>query len=194
VNRFSPLPITGPVVAKDELVAALQRGERDAVARAYELFSERVRTFARRLLHDEAAAEDLVHEVFVTLPSAIRSFRGESALSTFVVGIAVRHARHHVRAAARRRTAMERLALAPAPESSPDAEDRAYGEQLARALARGMDRLPDEQRAAFVLCEMDERTSAEAAAIIGVPEGTVRTRLFHAKRKLRDVLEREGFR
>lgn len=194
MNGFSPLPITGPVVDKDELVSALQRGDREAVARAYELFHDRVRTFARRLLHDESAAEDLVHEVFVTLPSAIRSFRGESALSTFLVGIAVRHARHHVRAAARRRSAMERLALSPAPESTPDAEDRAYAEQVARALARAMDRLPDDQRAVFVLCEMDERTSAEVSEIVGAPEGTVRTRLFHAKRKLRDILEREGFR
>ncbi|WP_394833516.1 RNA polymerase sigma factor [Pendulispora rubella] len=164
------------------------------MARAYELFHERVRIFARRLLHDESAAEDLVHEVFVTLPSAIRSFRGESALPTFLVGIAVRHARHHVRAASRRRAAMERLSLAPPPDGAPDAEDRAYAEQLARALSRAMDKLPDDQRAVFVLCEMDERTSAEVAMIVGAPEGTVRTRLFHAKRKLRDILEREGFR
>lgn len=194
LNRFSPLPITGPVVEQDELVTSLQRGDREAVARAYERFHDRVRSFARRLLHDESAAEDLVHEVFVTLPSAIRSFRGESALSTFLVGIAVRHARHHVRAAARRRAAMERLALSPAAESAPDAEDHAYAEQLARALSRAMDRLPDDQRAVFVLCEMEERTSAEVAAIVSAPEGTVRTRLFHAKRKLRDILEREGFR
>jgi len=194
VNRFSPLPITGPVVEKDQLVSALQRGDREAVARAYELFHDRVRTFARRFLHDESAAEDLVHEVFVTLPAAIRSFRGESALSTFLIGIAVRHARHHMRSASRRRAAMERLALTPTAASSPDAEDQAYAEQLARALSRAMDRLPDDQRAVFVLCEMDERTSAEVSMIVGAPEGTVRTRLFHAKRKLRDILEREGFR
>jgi len=89
---------------------------------------------------------------------------------------------------------MERLALTPTAASSPDAEDQAYAEQLARALSRAMDRLPDDQRAVFVLCEMDERTSAEVSMIVGAPEGTVRTRLFHAKRKLRDILEREGFR
>ena len=41
----------------------------------------------------------------------------------------------------------------------------------------------------FVLCEAESRTSVEVAAIVGVPEGTVRTRLFHAKRKLREALE-----
>jgi RNA polymerase sigma-70 factor (ECF subfamily) len=44
------------------------------------------------------------------------------------------------------------------------------------------------------LCEIEERTSVDAARIVGVPEGTLRTRLFHAKRKLRGELEREGFR
>jgi RNA polymerase sigma-70 factor (ECF subfamily) len=193
LNRFSPLPITGPVVEKDELVLALQRGERQAISRAYELYHQRVRTFARRMVGDDAAAEDLVHEVFVTLPSAIRSFRGEAALSTFLVGIAVSHARHHVRAAARRRAAMERFSMVPR-DAGPDAEEKAYGDQLANALARALDRLPDDQRAVFVLCEMEERTSTEVALIVDSPEGTVRTRLFHAKRKLREMLEREGFR
>jgi RNA polymerase sigma-70 factor (ECF subfamily) len=45
-----------------------------------------------------------------------------------------------------------------------------------------------------VLCEVEERSSRDVAQIAGVPEGTVRTRLFHAKRKLRLELEREGFR
>jgi RNA polymerase sigma-70 factor (ECF subfamily) len=51
-----------------------------------------------------------------------------------------------------------------------------------------------EQRVAFVLCEVEDRTSKEVAEISCVPEGTIRTRLFHAKRKLRAELEREGFR
>ena len=61
-----------------------------------------------------------------------------------------------------------------------------------------LDQLPIEQRVAVVLSEIEERTSAEIATIVGAPEGTVRTRVFHAKRKLREILartteaEREG--
>ncbi len=61
------------------------------------------------------------------------------------------------------------------------------------ALTRALDTLPIEQRIAFVLCEVEERSSPDAAEIVGVPEGTLRTRLFHAKRKLREQLAREGF-
>ena len=60
------------------------------------------------------------------------------------------------------------------------------------ALLQGVHAI--EQRVAFVLCEVEERTSTEAARIVGAPEATLRTRLFHAKRKLRQALEVEGVR
>jgi RNA polymerase sigma-70 factor (ECF subfamily) len=55
-----------------------------------------------------------------------------------------------------------------------------------------LDALPLEQRVAVVLGEIEERTSAEIATIVGAPEGTVRTRIFHGKRKLRELLSPEG--
>jgi RNA polymerase sigma-70 factor (ECF subfamily) len=57
-----------------------------------------------------------------------------------------------------------------------------------------LDQLPLDQRVAIVLAEIEERTSAEIAAIVGAPEGTVRTRIFHAKRKLRELMDLEGER
>jgi RNA polymerase sigma-70 factor (ECF subfamily) len=183
------------MVTADDLVERLRRGDADAVGTAYDLHHAVVRAFARRLLDDGAAAEDLVHEVFVALPKAIRSFRGESSLRTFLISIAVRRAQHHVRSATRRRAAMERLAREPARTSAAtDPERAAQGEELARALARALDRIPVEQRVAFVLCDVEERTSDEAARIAGVPDATMRTRLFHARRKLRLLLAEEGIR
>ena len=176
------------------LIERLRQADPAAVGEVYDEHHTAVRAFARRLVGDTAAAEDLVHEVFVTLPRAIRRFRGESTLRTFLVSIAVNHARHHVRAASRRRAAMDRLALEPAAStttpSDPEADTRRR--ELAAALTRALDQLPIDQRVAFVLCEVEERTSREAAAIAGAPEATMRTRLFHAKRRLRATLEKEG--
>ena len=67
-------------------------------------------------------------------------------------------------------------------------------EQAASALTRALDELSHDHRVAFVLCEVEERTSAEVSTIVGAPEGTVRTRLFHAKKKLRESLEAAGLR
>ncbi len=178
---------------EDALVLRLRRAERDAVAEVYDAHHAAVRAFAKRLLGDAAAAEDLVHEVFVSLPKVSRNFRGDSSLRTFLISIAVNHARHHVRAAQRRRRAISAYGELPGADAR-DPEHEARRKELAELLTRALDTLPVEQRVAFVLCEVEELTSREAAEIVGAPEATLRTRLFHAKRKLRQALETEGVR
>jgi len=176
---------------EDDLVLRLQRADPSAVAEVYDAHHAAVRAFAKRLLGDVASAEDLVHEVFVSLPKAARRFRGESALRTFLISIAVNHARHHVRAALRRRRAISAYGDTKSHEST-DPEREARRKELAELLTRALDTLPLDQRVAFVLCEVEERSSREAAEIVGAPEATLRTRLFHAKKKLRLALESEG--
>jgi RNA polymerase sigma-70 factor (ECF subfamily) len=181
---------TAPTAA-DDLTTRLRRGEVAALAQAYDQFHDQVRGFARRLVGDNAAAEDLVQEVFVTLPKAIQRYRGEAALGTFVMSIVVNHARHHVRAAARRRRMLEELSVQPRRTASSDPEHTAARRQIAAALSRALDTLPLEDRVAFVLCEVEDRPSAEVARILGVPDATVRSRLFRARRRLREQLASE---
>jgi RNA polymerase sigma-70 factor (ECF subfamily) len=180
------------------LVERLQEGDLSAVGEAYDLHHEHVRRFARRLVGDEDAAEDLVHETFLTLPKAIKKFEGRSALRTFLISIAVNHSRHHVRSAARRRKALNRASeepLAPGHSSGQDCpEHEVSRRQMAAVLTRCLDKLTHDHRSAFVLCEVEELSSREVAEVLDVPEGTVRTRLMHAKKKLRAMIEKEGLR
>jgi RNA polymerase sigma-70 factor, ECF subfamily len=175
------------------LVTRLQRGEAEALGELYDEHAAALIAFARRLVGDQDQAKDLVHETFMTVPSAILRFQGASSLRTFLISIAVNHARHHVRAATRRRAATERFAREPEPGSGTPEQD-AMRERLSLALTSALDTLPIEQRVAFVLCEVEERTSREVAAIVGAPEATVRTRLHHAKKKLREELSRREVR
>jgi RNA polymerase sigma-70 factor (ECF subfamily) len=176
----------------DELAVRIADGDVEAVAEAYQLHHSAVRAFARRLVGDEAVAEDLVHEVFVTLPAAIRRFRNDSTLRTFLISIAVNHARHHVRSATRRRAALERFSEHPQAEGPATPEEDVERKRLALALTRALDALPVDQRVAFVLCEVEERSSREVSEIVDAPEATVRTRLFHARKKLRELLSQEA--
>jgi RNA polymerase sigma-70 factor (ECF subfamily) len=169
------------------LVARLQRSEAAALTTVYRQHHLAIRAFSQRLVGDVEAAEDLVQDVFVALPKAIARFRGDCAIRTFLVSIAVNHAKNHVRAAARRRAALARFAREPEP-SSLDPEREILRGQLADRLMLALDALPLEQRIVVVLAEIEERTSSEIATIVSAPEGTVRTRLFHAKRKLRELL------
>ena len=175
------------------LVVRLQAGDAGAIRRVYEDHHVPVRAFAQRLVGDVEAAEDLVQDVFVALPKAIARFRGDCALRTFLVSIAVNHARNHVRAAARRRGALARLGREPSP-SSPDLHRDLERRELASRLMLALDELPLDQRVAIVLSEIEEQTSGTIATIVGAPEGTVRTRIFHAKKKLREILQRGGDR
>jgi RNA polymerase sigma-70 factor (ECF subfamily) len=175
------------VSAAASVADRLARGDHEAVVETYRAHHAQVRAFAQRLVGDPMIAEDLVHEVFVALPASMRSYRGECSLKSWLVAIAVRHAQHHVRTAQRRRAAEGRMALEPHDvPAMPDADlERA---ELARTLTAALDGLPLDQRVAFVLCEVEERTSVEVARMLGENDATIRSRVFHAKKKLKDAL------
>jgi RNA polymerase sigma-70 factor, ECF subfamily len=177
----------------EETAAALAAGSEGALRSTYREHQAHVRAFARRLVGDDGAAEDLVQEVFVRLPRAARRFRGESSLRSFLISMAINHARHFVRAASRRRAVTARYAREAAFAGALVDEDQVERQQMAEALVRALDTLPLDQRIAFILCEVEERTSSEAATLVGTSNGTLRARLFHAKRKLRASLLALGY-
>ncbi|MFO0616788.1 MAG: RNA polymerase sigma factor [Polyangiaceae bacterium] len=176
-----------------EWLDRLRRGEDAALTRLYREHHGSVRAFVRRLTSHSGDVEDLVHDVFVAAPSAFQGFRGEGSVRAFIFSIAVHHVHHHVRASARRRSWLDRFRLAPREHASPPTPEAQHERrELARRLDRALATLSFEHRAAVVLCELEEMTSAEAAEVLHVPEGTVRTRLFHAKKKLRALLEEDA--
>ena len=175
------------------LVDRLRRQDRLALGEAYDAHQAAARRLARRLVGEDAAAEDLVQEAFVLLPRAVHNFDGNAALRTFILAIVVNCARHHVRGAARRRRLAERYGGEPRALAL-DGDAEAGRRDLARLLTRALDELTLEQRTAFVLMELEEHTSIDAGALAGAPEATMRTRLFHAKRNLRERLEAWGAR
>jgi RNA polymerase sigma-70 factor, ECF subfamily len=76
--------------------------------------------------------------------------------------------------------------------ANPTPEDELERVQLAAVLSRALDALPLDQRVAFVLFDVEERTAGEVAMIVGASEETVRARVWHARRKLRELLAKDG--
>lgn len=195
MERSRDIDVAAPLERDDDvldLVVRLRAGERSALAETYDRHHAPLRAFARRLGGEPAAAEDLVHDVFVALPQAIRSFEGRSTLRTFLFGIAARMCHKHVRSAVRARAARERSERREIAEDVLLPSERAMRAELAGALARGLDSLPIDQRLAFTICVLEERTSREAAEILGVSDVTVRTRMTRARETLRAFLAEEG--
>jgi RNA polymerase sigma-70 factor, ECF subfamily len=188
-------PTLDPRTLAEVPVAAelLRQGDLAALGQIYDEHHHAVRMFARRLLGEDAA-EDLVHDTFLSLPKALQRWNGIGALRTFIIGVAINHARHHVRAKTRRWRAMARFAQEPEHEAYVSPEHDSEQRRLAAMLMRALDTLSFDHRTTFVLAEIEERSSPEVAQILGIPEATVRTRLHYARQKLRVALEREGAR
>lgn len=176
--------------AGDPLVEALVRGEAEALEQLYREHHRAVRALGRRFVREPAQLEDLVHDVFVQAPRAFRSYRGEGSVRSFLFTLTVRTAQHTQRAAARRRGWLERLRgdgslERPAPATPLDDVLR---RGLAESLHHALERLSFDHRAVVILCELEELSHADVARVLQVPEPTVRSRLFHAKAKLRRML------
>ncbi|MGE3631203.1 MAG: RNA polymerase sigma factor [Sandaracinaceae bacterium] len=187
----TPRPVSD---VNPDLVRAIAAAVSQAITEVYRAHARSVRAYARRMLQDDVAAEDVVHDAFVALPAAMARFRGECPVESFLLSIAVNLCRRRIRSRVRGQRAKENLQRreVPTPPATPESETRQR--ELAEVLKRGLDTLSVDHREVFVLCAVEERTSPEVASILDVPEATVRTRLFYARRQLRAFLEGAGVR
>lgn len=151
-------------------IGALAREHYDAV----------FRFCARRVGQDRAA--DAAQETFLTAQKALKKFRGESSVSTWLFGIAHNECR---RIARKERLAPMLLEIDTAHPSSENSEETIVNRQ---ALQTAILKLSPEHREVVVLHELDGLTYEEAAQIMGVPVGTVKSRLHHAFLNLRKSL------
>jgi RNA polymerase sigma-70 factor (ECF subfamily) len=177
--------------AEEAFVARVRSGDLEAIAVVYDQHHAAVCSFAKRLLGDDQAAEDLVQDVFMLLPSVAHRIEHAHSLRAFLVGIAANRARHHRRAARRRLHFTERLKCEPVP-SSESPERASERRALANALSRALDAIPFDHRVTFVLREIEGYSAKEVAESLKIPEATVRTRVFHARQKLKGLLCAEG--
>ncbi len=170
---------------------ALRAGEGWAVERLYREQAPRVLGWCIRLGGPRLDAEDLAQAVFETALKRSGSFRGDSALSTWLFGITrntVRNARR--RAALRRFVGMESV---PEPRDlGPGTEALAERRLLRRRVQRALERLKTPQREVLVLADLEQHSAPEVAALLGIPTGTVYSRLHHARRAFAKALEQEG--
>jgi RNA polymerase sigma-70 factor (ECF subfamily) len=173
------------------LVARLRDGDEDACREFIETYQDRIHTVVARVCGTHADVEDLAQETFLKALGAIHRFQGQSALFTWLYRIAVNTARDHL-AHRRRRPAVPldvELAEPAAPGDSPhEALER---RELRRRVRAALDALPEPFRTTLVLREMEGRAYEEIAALLGVSLGTVESRIFRARRKLKALLEQE---
>lgn len=189
------MPIDDPDRVSDDardaaLLARAAAGDAAAFDRLYRLHERRVWRFALGMVRDRALAEELVVDTMLAVWRGAKDFRGGSLVSTWMLGIARFKALDALRqAAARRREAALDEAAEIADHGPGPAEDAADADR-ARLLDQASRELSAEHREVLHLAFAEGLPYDQIARMLEVPENTVKTRVHHAKRKLRDAWER----
>lgn len=179
------------MAASDEaLIAGIAKGDRLAMKVLYGRHHVRVFRFALRLVRDEQVAEDLISEVFLDVWRQAGTFEGRSAVSTWLLAITRFKALSVLR---RRKDAeLDDETAAAVEDPSDDPEIVVQKKDTGNVLRRCLEALTPDHREIIDLVYYHERSVEEAAGIIGIPENTVKTRMFYARKKLAELLKAAG--
>ena len=150
----------------------------------------RVFRFIVRKVRNEAVAEELTNEVFMEVWRSAARFEGRSAASTWVLSIAHNKAVSALRK--RREESWDEENAAELVDDNDDPEVTAQKSDKGSALRRCMVGLSDEHREIIDLVYYHEKSVSEVAEIVGIPENTVKTRMFYARKKLSELLKDAG--
>jgi RNA polymerase sigma-70 factor, ECF subfamily len=177
-------------VSDNDLFARIRAGDNLALQTLYGRHHVKVFRFAIRLLRNEQSAEDIVSEVFIDVWRNPSGFEGKSEASTWLLAIARNKAYSLLR-----KKKEDQIDEDVASEIEDDADDpevamqkKTKGDLLRACIAR----LSIEHREVIDLIYYHDKTIEEVALIVGAPEGTVKTRMFHARKKLSELAQAAG--
>lgn len=145
----------------------------------------KLRTWLLRYLGPCAVLDDVVQDALIEISRSLSSFRGDSSIDTFAYRIAIRVASRALKKQSRR---VAVLRLVPAAPDTIDPHLQLANRELLRQLYDALDGLPHKQRSVFVLCDIEEHSPTEAAAILNCKAATVRSQLRRARNHLARTL------
>jgi RNA polymerase sigma-70 factor (ECF subfamily) len=187
-------------IADGELARLCAARDPDAVRHVISANNQRLFRTAWSILRDRGEAEEALQAAYLSAFSNIGTFEARSSLSTWLTRIVVNEALGRRRAAERRRRQLEGEGVAVLDSyrenlmrgSESEAPDVAIArEQIRKLLEQAVADLPDVFRTVFVLREVEGLSSEETGAILDIPVQTVKTRLFRARRRLKQALAPE---
>ena len=178
----------------DQLVELVAQQDAGALEALYDRYGRAAYSLARRILTEETLAQDVVQEVFLSLWRDARRFdAGRGTVATYLLSMTHHRAVDVVRREEnlrRWRTSDEGLELAPDPKAR--VEDEVEASERRAEVRAALKDLPDPQRQALLLAYFGGYTQREVAALVGVPLGTVKTRMAAGMRKMKEALSDAG--
>ena len=170
----------GKDAAEWQLLLRIADNDRDAFDELFNSYHRRLFSFLFRLTHSHGAAEELTNDVLLTVWIDAGRFRGDSKPSSWIFGIAYRKALAHLR--------KRKHNLVPFLEKDAGAYENGARFEREDWVRHGIDALPPKQKLTVMLVYFLGLSCAETAKVSGVPLSTVKTRMFHARQKMKDHL------
>jgi RNA polymerase sigma-70 factor, ECF subfamily len=172
------------------LVQSIAAGDKVAMRVLYQRYNVRIYRFILRRVGNSALAEDIVSEVFLEVWRGAGRFKAESQVATWLLAIA----RHKAISALRRRSEaqLDDHMAAAIEDPCDDPETHTGQKDRCEIIQKCLKRLSPHHREIIDLVYYHEKTVREAAQIVGVPEGTAKTRMFHARKHMSKLLTAAG--
>jgi RNA polymerase sigma-70 factor (ECF subfamily) len=167
-----------------ELIFKVGHGDRDAFRELYLHYHRRLARFLTRLIHRHEDAEEIINDTMWIVWQRAADFRDASQVSTWIMGIAYRRALNMIRRAATH----ERVMALERAEGETAASDTVQAMEARQLLDFALAKLPLEQRLVLEFTYYLDHSCEEVAEIMECPVNTVKTRMFNARRKLREIL------
>lgn len=190
-DSFAP---RGDLDSDRGLVERARQGDQQACRRLFEHYAPKVRRIVSRYVSDADEIGDLVQEIFVRAFQGLRGFDGRSRFFTWLYRIAVNHSIERLRRLRQRR----RIEIEDCGDCVPGwdlqrvvnetPEEALAAKQVAYGVLRAFERLPKEYREAVQLRDLDGLSYVEIGERLGVPLGTVRTRIFRGREQIAQAL------
>ena len=172
------------------LIVRIAGGDRLAMQVLFARHHVRVYRFVLRLVRNDATAEDLISEVFLDIWRQAGKFEGRSQVSTWMLSIARFKALSVLRK--RPEEELDEETAERIEDHADDPETTLAKKDKGAALRQCLSALSAEHREIIDLVYYHEKSVEEAAEIVGIPEATVKTRMFYARKKLSELLKEQG--
>ena len=186
-------------VTEQELVSAAKAGDQQAFEQLVQDNQNRIYSLAVRLAGDREEAFDLAQEAFVKAWQGLPAFQGESSFATWIYRLATNVCIDYLRKQKRRRQVEsevslddEELSWTEPADWSQDPHRQLERSEQGRALARGLEALPEQQRQILVLRELSGLSYQASAEKLNLDLGTVKSRIARARMALRKILAEDG--
>ena len=168
-----------------DLVRRAQAGDREAMGDLFLLHSHAVRRLLASVIGPNADLDDLAQEVFLRAHRSLPGFRGKSRFATWLHRLTVNTAVSHLRKMKNKQVLMDPVVLeVVAGDDSASVHDCAMGREMVRRLYRILDTVSHKRRAAFTLFEIEGRSLASLAEILGISRASAKSRVWFARREI----------